>query len=338
MIDKSDLKIKFRKQQGAMLVEFLVVASSVLISLFILIPILAKITDVRHKTEQAAQYASWERSVWYGEKIGGEKSRLDLSLEAEQRVFTAPNTLINSKKNKGEIDSFHYFVDSKSGTAIYSKILGKRGSTQSALKITDESDKEQHDINLFESALDFKSSALKAVGIKLPSAISSKGVTDLTSWKVGKNGYFNNTISMDVKQPSWFSAFSDDSITMNTQKSLLVDGWGTGGRKHNKEQVEKMQAKAYSGNEKELSEDLSFSVTVAEIPFYGDIDIDVDLSIGGFYSPKKVIKKYRTIYRNLPEIGRDLDDLDIDYIDTDELLHGHTDNQGKTIGHQLGTY
>jgi len=48
------------------MVELLIVASFVLIPLFLAIPLLGKYLDVRSNAVQGARYAAWERTVWYG--------------------------------------------------------------------------------------------------------------------------------------------------------------------------------------------------------------------------------------------------------------------------------
>lgn len=48
------------------MVELLIVAGFVLIPLFLAIPLLGKYLDVRATAVQAARYAAWERTVWFG--------------------------------------------------------------------------------------------------------------------------------------------------------------------------------------------------------------------------------------------------------------------------------
>lgn len=53
-------------QRGQAMVEMLIVAALVLVPLFLAIPIIAKYMDIRSHVVQAARYASWERTVWFG--------------------------------------------------------------------------------------------------------------------------------------------------------------------------------------------------------------------------------------------------------------------------------
>lgn len=57
---------RYRKAGGQAMVELLIVAGFVLIPLFLAIPLIGKYLDVRSAAVQAARYAAWERTVWYG--------------------------------------------------------------------------------------------------------------------------------------------------------------------------------------------------------------------------------------------------------------------------------
>jgi hypothetical protein len=50
---------------GQAMTELLITASTVLVPLLLLIPLLGKYIDIKHATIQAARYQSWEYTVWY---------------------------------------------------------------------------------------------------------------------------------------------------------------------------------------------------------------------------------------------------------------------------------
>lgn len=52
-------------QSGQAMTEFVIVASAVLVPLFLVLPILAKYGEVGQTAEVMARYAIWERSVWH---------------------------------------------------------------------------------------------------------------------------------------------------------------------------------------------------------------------------------------------------------------------------------
>jgi len=81
------------RQRGQALAEFTIAAAFVLIPLFLMIPLLGKFMDMKATTIQAARYAAWERTVWYGTdkssdnfKANQKKDDLILS-EVQQRFF-----------------------------------------------------------------------------------------------------------------------------------------------------------------------------------------------------------------------------------------------------------
>lgn len=56
----------FRVQRGQAMIEALIASALVLVPLFLAIPVIAKYMDIRSTTVQAARYAAWERTVWFG--------------------------------------------------------------------------------------------------------------------------------------------------------------------------------------------------------------------------------------------------------------------------------
>lgn len=53
------------RQQGQSMVEFIVAAATVLVPLFLILPILGKYADINMTAPQAARYMAWERTVWH---------------------------------------------------------------------------------------------------------------------------------------------------------------------------------------------------------------------------------------------------------------------------------
>ena len=51
---------------GQAMTETVVTAATVLIPLFLLIPLLGKYIDIKHRAIQSARYEVWEYTVWYG--------------------------------------------------------------------------------------------------------------------------------------------------------------------------------------------------------------------------------------------------------------------------------
>ncbi|MDB5809174.1 MAG: hypothetical protein JWN94_1296 [Betaproteobacteria bacterium] len=77
-------------QSGQALVEFTIAAATVLLPLFLIIPILGKYMDMKAASIQAARYAAWERTVWFGgaDWTAATKSDLEIQREIQQRFFS----------------------------------------------------------------------------------------------------------------------------------------------------------------------------------------------------------------------------------------------------------
>ncbi len=82
------------RQSGQALVEFTIAAATLLLPLFFMMAYLAKYHDMQSATIQAARYAAWERTVYFGESdwAGGtaQKSDADIQTEIRNRFFSGP--------------------------------------------------------------------------------------------------------------------------------------------------------------------------------------------------------------------------------------------------------
>lgn len=81
-------------QGGQALVEFMIAAGTLLVPLFFMISYLAKYHDMQSATIQAARYAAWERTVYFGESdwAGATAQKSDPAIQAEirSRFFSGP--------------------------------------------------------------------------------------------------------------------------------------------------------------------------------------------------------------------------------------------------------
>jgi len=83
------------KQEGQAMVEFLIAATLVLIPLFLTVPLLGKYMDLKATSIQAARYAAWERTVWFGHAdwTAAQKTDLMIQREIQQRFFSDTATV-----------------------------------------------------------------------------------------------------------------------------------------------------------------------------------------------------------------------------------------------------
>jgi len=76
------------RETGQALVEFLIAATLVLIPMFLIVPLLGKYMDMKATAIQAARYAAWERTVWFGHADWSAAQKTDIQIQQEiQRRF-----------------------------------------------------------------------------------------------------------------------------------------------------------------------------------------------------------------------------------------------------------
>jgi hypothetical protein len=86
--------IRLPRQTGQALVEFTIAAMTLLVPLFFMISYIAKYHDMQAATIQAARYAAWERTVYFGESDWAsgtaQKSESTIQAEIRSRFFSGP--------------------------------------------------------------------------------------------------------------------------------------------------------------------------------------------------------------------------------------------------------
>jgi hypothetical protein len=97
------------RQRGQAMTETLITSVTILVPLFLLIPLLGKYIDINHSTIQAARYEAWEYTVWYGsnstrsltnlsgEKSSGFEDQNGNSLQNTQPLKTSAQTQSESR-------------------------------------------------------------------------------------------------------------------------------------------------------------------------------------------------------------------------------------------------
>ncbi len=93
-----------KKQRGQGMVGFLVACVFVLVPLSVGMNYLSKVGDVRHKSQEAARYATWERTVWHQSSSDyNRKSDIEISREINQRVFSEQDKVLDSTQDKRSV-------------------------------------------------------------------------------------------------------------------------------------------------------------------------------------------------------------------------------------------
>lgn len=219
------------KQKGAVLAEFVVIISLVLVPLFIGLTFIAKYTDNAQKIEVAARYSAWERTVWYQKipeslkkadsKIKTEKSAEEIAFELENRVFANRNSAIylaqqTDKVNETDDPMSESFWLDNSGKAIS---LYKKNNKM----VIQVADGKQAKMYGYSSGLLGK--FFGAIG-------------GLTGFDIDMGGAMTTTVNQTLVQPEFLKEYITSDMTISRSQTILADGWNAAGPAHAKRRAQ----------------------------------------------------------------------------------------------------
>ena len=226
-----------RRAHGQALVEFIIAATLVIIPVFLIIPMLGKYIDIKSSTVQAARYAAWERTVWYGKAASGsdwdanEKDDSAIGHEVAQRIYSNNTTA--------------KFQDSDQGASTFAggaKSLWKdRAGNALLANFSDVSDSQLND-----ASPGTLNEIMKPVTDAIDTVSSLLGAT----FKVETDSLYTATVSVNVAngksigQVMSTGALSGDedfgglNLTFTAQNVVLGNGWNADGSDMVKSQVE----------------------------------------------------------------------------------------------------
>lgn len=101
--------------------EFVVMTAGCLLLLFVLVPVVAKLSDMAYKAQEAARYTAWERTVWY--KTNANERMLPSQIDLKDG-FLASRTdedVLNSAERRMTVPAH------ADGRAALDKALAERG-------------------------------------------------------------------------------------------------------------------------------------------------------------------------------------------------------------------
>jgi len=110
------MRSSFKTIAGAVAAEFIVSATFVLVGFFLTVPLIAKVIDVRQKSEMAARYATWERTVWFQSAPGYfpnqdlEKSNVEIENEIAHRIFSTKDQILDSQTQRLILNRLQFLV------------------------------------------------------------------------------------------------------------------------------------------------------------------------------------------------------------------------------------
>lgn len=230
--------------------ETLVTAATVLVPLFLLIPLLGKYIDIKHRAIQSARYETWEYTVWYGAdsetpsgfEDGDEadilqrvKSSAQVQNESRRRFFSdtratiEPNDITNTWDRD---DRDLLWTDHHGDPLIANGNSGTPAVTQGSTP--------DYTFGLMNTLLDIIDGVFSALAWVMDLTNSGVGFT-----MINTNGKAESTVSISLTAPTGLIDFpnlrdtpgvDDATAVMNVEAvataAVLTDGWNTGSLKH----------------------------------------------------------------------------------------------------------
>lgn len=218
------------RSTGQAMVEFLITATLVLVPLFLIVPILGKYMDLKSTTIQAARYAAWERTVWFGGTNWESGAKDDPTIQREiQRRFFMDTATVKLQSNDG----------GGTGTTGAPKPLWKDRAGYPLLLPYNANVGQARDLTnvdtpgLINDVLDPVVSAISAVGGILGTAF----VLDMDSLYVS-NVNVQTALTPPIKQVLHTTGDTGAVTPLFSEKNVLIaNGWSANGATHVKKQT-----------------------------------------------------------------------------------------------------
>lgn len=227
---------------GQALTELLVVGTFVLVPLFLIIPVVAKLISQKQDVEIAARYAAWERTVWYEEKPGGldgyegadpaVKSDAEIAAEVDARIFSEDTRRIVSTTDMAyELDPFSRRQNGGRQPLLARSTRGNNGAGAEYATI---------------SARNREPDGLAHLTSGFADIAGFLGQFDL-----GRRGLYDATASVELTDLS--SVFGQGlgvaDLTLESNNALFTQSWAAGGRKHAEYRIQGLLPQQYLDND-----------------------------------------------------------------------------------------
>jgi hypothetical protein len=247
-----------RECRGQAMTEFVVSAAFVLVPLFILVPIIGKYVDMKQTAIQTARYEAWEYTAHY-ESLGDESSGFTAVASSKKPVKPVGNLQDESRRRffVQTNDGLHTGGDSAVIAASDVKPLwhyhnGLSMYDPTAIDLV--SDLNQNltpdPTHVLSSILYIIQVVFSAIADILSAVASAIGATPVGFDAINSEGYFKSTVSIPVRNPPEYTAFSlantaplfitNRNVRMTASAGVLTQGWSTGGVAHTQSQAKGM--------------------------------------------------------------------------------------------------
>ena len=239
--------------------EFTIAAAFFLIPLFLLIPWLGKVIDLRHSSIQMARYEAWEYTAWYAnesqrpedapsdEYSPQYKSISETQNEARQRFLSDSSLPLTSNDRDGWLAAqanplWHHHNGDHIDSPMLAASLSATGSS------TMDSNGDTPDfLGIYTVAAEIMGFIGDVLGA-FSDLIGAPGNFDA----INTNGLFSSTINLPlVDIPDGGNALTSeemDTLSITARAGVLTDGWNAGGREHSMTRVQGLVATSLLDN------------------------------------------------------------------------------------------
>lgn len=197
-----------KKQGGQGMVGLLTAILFVLVPLALAVNYISKVGDARHKSLEAARYATWERTVWHQSSSRyNRKSDIDISREINQRVFGEQDKALDSREDKQSVSADSINLDAN--------LYAWDGGGERML-IPPEGSSELNNLTIAERRAPGSFSGImnRVVG---------------TMFGLDQNGFYNSTIRLNLFKKPDLELLGSEDLTLTSNNAMLVGAWNANG-------------------------------------------------------------------------------------------------------------
>ncbi|MGI2171406.1 hypothetical protein ACROAE_14650 [Shewanella sp. MF05960] len=225
------------EQKGQALVEGAIALTFVIIPLLILLPYMSKMTEVQHRVSEAAQYTSWERTVWKNSRPSllpnnsSHHSAIMPENDIAMRIpwrFYQKNGLLISSENRNEWDwdeNIHPLLKSQTT---------RNSSNDNLLSLTDENITDG-EFSRFERT-ERSGKTPGSIGSTIDYAV---GLLSFTGLNLDRTPYYETDVSIKL-QNHYLEPFDQLNLSFKGNSALMASGWNAGGIDHAEKRVKKL--------------------------------------------------------------------------------------------------
>lgn len=243
------------RQQGQAAIETAISLTFVIVPLLILLPLMAKVTNMQHRADQAAQYTAWERTVWHQQapsklSASGTPIRSDAQIAATvaPRFYGEQGRLVDSNTAdwnwQTDIHPFLRFQSQRDGsnTPLLASFSGEAN----------------------DASMEDRVVAGASGSSKLAIEPIARAFIDLEN-----RHYFTSRVRTQMESIQ-IAPFDALELTVSGNAALLTAGWNAAGPQH---VVRRIQDKPYTLPLANLDIPVLNTLrnTIGSLPYYRDI-------------------------------------------------------------------